>query len=597
MRDNESADELRVSILFVGPTVSPEMLVEWYHESHETDALVLAKDPPTDHYGRSIRRQASHHLDAAGWRVPDGLINAGGHLGVAGKPVDAAAWFAAFEREDHERDELLRTVRSPAAVVDTLEAMLEDAIVPTPDGWYPRARGRVRGDGDALARRHSTLAKALPSFDVGVAPDALGRARPTAFAREALTSYVDWCLEGGIVTPGIRNAMAAHLDSVEPTSDETLLLVDGEPTAAPLTIAKQATASRLTVAVPVVPTGRLRRAWFGSAAEIEQAIIDRLAGVDEYSGTPRLLTTQGGSCTASSIDDGEAIKQELLDVNRLPASISHVEATDPTASALTVLDRLGRPADACIVVSTRQQARRFMRLAASGATPVARGGEVDPFQTRIATLSLAWLRIIQGVRPDRGWAVVLDSAGCTWGDLEAWLDGDERPAAFATLRGELAGLPNGLAVIGSVARRYGADPRATETLISALVDGDEVPSTAATLDRLASTAPAVRLPEPPEDRATVRTTPPGELTPVVIHVTADNQHPGAALTYRPPLGVQTTRTIETVDGHPLELSDPYWAALAPARTERTARNDHRVIASLARATERGIVVGPDGQVY
>lgn len=585
---SEADTDPAITVAFVDPAITDEALAGHHRQHHGDDAAILAPtSPPT---AMSPAERATRHLDATGWVLPEGVVHAGRLLGDRSRRPDAAAWLAAFERASPGHESALGTVRSPAALVETLERLLADGAIPAPTGWATGGDRLVAGDKDALAARHDAIAATLPGFDVGIAAESLGRSEPLELARDALVHYLGWCLDAGIVTRGMRLAVATHTTAPPAMADDVLLLSAGLPEGGELAVATRAADTSLTVAVPIAPVDH-HTAWPLGPTELVRAIERRLPAAQPVECRHVRVTDDG-----LTFDQADPAALPPVPADRLPDHRSSVWVDDPLEHTIERLEALVgddgtvAPGACCVVVPTRRHARRFMRLCATRGVPAARAGTIDPFATRVATLSLAWLRILEGIQTDRAWAVVLDAAGCTWGDLETWLDTEERPAAFASLRGELGALDSGPAVIAAVAERYGADSRATDALLAA-VTRDDVPTPAATLRRLEGDAEAVALGPPPADRVAVRTEAPPEPTEVVLHVVDPPDRSDPAVVYRPPLGIQRTRQLVDLDGHVLERTDGHWGALAPARADGASRSRRLAERSLARATGRSERIG------
>lgn len=237
-----------------------------------------------------------------------------------------------------------------------------------------------------------------------------------------------------------------------------------------------------------------------------------------------------------------------------------------------------------------------MRLGDDRAMALARTGPIDPFVTAPAVLGLAWLCIVAGRQADRGWAVVLEHAGCTAGDIEAWLDTDDRPAALAAVRSDLKRLADGPAILGAVAERYGLDPRATAALLEAVSgehSGAVSPTDAiATIERgRGRTTRCLTSPASTEVALTTAVAATDWRPAIAVHRLEDPSESGAPLGYRPPLGLRWRETVVDRDGHPRSAPDPPWASLAAVRDPPAVRAARSALETARWADELTIVVG------
>ncbi|MFB6153448.1 MAG: 3'-5' exonuclease, partial [Halodesulfurarchaeum sp.] len=199
--------------------------------------------------------------------------------------------------------------------------------------------------------------------------------------------------------------------------------------------------------------------------------------------------------------DGAAIREEITGLTSATAhEESRIEAfAGPTDEYAAIFERIGeivgneayavtdeetgetRPptlADITVLTRTRDFGREFQRRAAAYDLPVAYEGEVELLTTDQALLVLAWLRILEGVRADRGWAVVLERAGYTLSEVEHLLEYDHEeydriPDDLAAFRASLAALESVVGVARRVLDRYGFDDAYADGVIELL---DEVVS-------------------------------------------------------------------------------------------------------------------------
>lgn len=590
--------ESTVRIGIIHPTTTAAEVANGWRELPEvgdSSLIVTVGDLPEIDRSRTIEEQATRHLTAAGWVMPDSSTHAGQYLGeYHGDGIDAETWMTRFERTAPDHQRFFQAVRSPTAIVDTLETILADGILPGEAGFTDADLERLQGDSTALRHRCDRIADAIPTFDPDPVIDAIHRAGSVDLVHAALKEYLQTCVDSGTCTSGLLLAAGGGHD-VEAEVDHLLMLSAGVPPAAAIDIALD-TATEVSIAVTAT---RSHTDWPFDASTLARWVSMSAphASIDVV-GVIR-PDRAGTSGVTGSLDS-------LFSEDQLTASCWTHRVEDPVAGAIDIVDRLAsagasrepdaeEPSDICVVLDSDRQARRFMRLASANEVPAARSGSIEVFRTRVAILSLAWLRIIEGINPDRGWAVVLEAAGCSPGDLEAWLERDERPTAFLGFRRELSSLEHGLAVVAAVAERYGADGRATHALLS-LFNDENPPTTNDVLNQIASgivDGPRVRLEADPARHVRVLSGRPMERYPVVVHIDAATEESTPALVYRPPLGVHQTRTIVEVDGHPIERADPRWSTLEIIRPDGFERRQQRAYTSCARATEHAIVVGTD----
>lgn len=515
---------------------------------------------------------AERTLDATGLTVPDGIAHAGRSIPPGNGPTRSARdWVARLDAAADTPSDRLATVRDPAALAATVRALLMAGIVPGPNGLTDEGRRRLRGDPAAIETRLAVLAERVPAVD----PDRVSASRDgswdalEAFAEDLLVGYLRWCLDTGRVPPALRVALAASTQVADPV--EQVLLDGGAfPPAALLALAARSATDRLTVVAGGSADARL--AWRPS----KETVARHVAGA-----------------AAVPVED---VSVSTIEVD--PAPVDWVRATDPVAVAVEHLgERAGdgaAPVD-LVVAPTAATARRCLRLGGGGATRLARGGRVSVTRTAPAVLGLAWLRIVTGRRADRGWAVVLEHEGCSPGDIEAWLDGDDRPAALAAFRSDLKRLADGPAIVAAVARRYQLDPRATGAvleLLSTRAGGAVAPGeTLAVLARADHPDDRVHLEPPPTDAIQVVTEPGSGSPNRAIHVLEDPVSSRGSLVYAPPLGLFATRSLVTVSGERIELEDTAWTATAAVRDPPAERAVRAARVTAGRAVDGVTLVG------
>lgn len=604
---------LDAAVSILAPEVEPKSYIDQWKSMQDDGAttLILVQGGPDNDEFRTVTNQAKKHVTAAGSIVPEPFIHAGESIVTnPAVPFDATAWFDEYQRNVTAHRDLIQTVRSPAAVSEQLEETLADGLIPTSDGWTSAATTRLRGDRAALRRRSDDLAEAVPAVNPGAILEAHDASDLLEAYRTLLTSYLRYRLERGHPSENQLLAYAMHHD-VEPTADEVLLLCTDRPARGAVKLAADTATESVTVAIEAVPSVKSRDAWpltcRGLNDQVATAIDDAIASELRC----QIVKTEDSQLDMVDVGAGDTGERAaLLGVNRLRCTPLAYQATDPLEGVIELMNRWqvdgeGPPLtestaleDVVIVVPTTRHARRLMRLATQVSLPLARAGIIEPFRTRIAVLSLAWLRILEEIRPARGWAVVLEEAGCSPGDIEAWLDGNERPAAMAGFKSDLSRLSSGPAVVAAVADRYNTDDRATHALLASLELAGQQPSPAATLEVLANqftTGPRRRLEPAPNTHVQIRTDPPPSDTEVVIHVDEIREKSTPAIDYCHPLGVHRTRAIHTIDGQAIERPDLDWKTLQIVRPGATEYRRWRAIASSAKANTHAIIVG-DGTV-
>lgn len=601
----------------VGPSlmlamITPEMDVDsvvkcWGRQfDPDSDTLVLSDRPlHGETRYQSVYELAGRHLQSVGWTVPEPMVHEGRSCAPGTTDeFEPDGWFEGYAHHSEDADDLLQTVRSPTALTGTLEATIKDGIVPSADGWYSDGEKRLRGDSEALEERVEQLSKAVASLDEEIIHSAFNGEDMLDEYRDILSDYLEYRLERGIPSEAQLLAYASGHD-IEPIAEHVLLLTNS-PSNAAVDIARNSASTTVCIAVDALPQPGNHVAWplegdehlqrlttgTDQAVEIEHAVFER----------------DGGESAIRHVEPtSQTIRSRLFDIDHSEATIWSYHDDDPIKAVVELLKRMesgtdispfetvDSPDDIAIVVPKSRHARRFARLASKSTIPFSRSGRVEIARTRIAILSLAWLRIIQNCRSSRGWAVVLEGLGCTPGDIERWLDSEERPASLASFKSDLNQLDHGPAVIAAVAERYGADHRTTNALLGAIsATIGEQPSKSETLDRLLEwlgDSQRIRLESVPSPDVQLATESPSEATSVIVHVDLPTEQSTPALAYIPPLGLHRTRTIVTQNGHPIEQTDPHWQTLQALRPDSSDFRRWSAIASSRVAEDHIIIVG------
>ncbi len=601
----ESDATLRLAVL--GPEVALDTFADSWQARADTggDSLVLIEDPSgTLERMPTVCDQARSHLTMAGWTIPDAVLHGGQEIPATnGSRFEPASWFEMFHQKFGETYPAIQTVRSPQSLVDTLEACLIDGVIPAADGWPDDAIARLQGDRTGLRQRCENLADSVPAVDTEVLLESFAVEPPLELLKAALESYLAYRLDRGAISCGQLQAYASQHE-VESSAGKVLLVSTGRPSGTAIDIARDAADHSMTVAVTATPSPAAISPWPATLDELSTQIAARVEDTraDEVPQYTIESLAADLEVTARS-PPARGVRAGLLDQDRCPATVSTHLVTDPIEGALDFLEprddaarALEIPTDGSdlwIVVPTPRHARRLMRLANQRSLQVARAGQVDVFRTRLAVLSLAWLRILKGVRADRGWAVVLEEAGCSPGDIEAWLAANERPAALAGFKSDLASIPTGPAVINAVADRYGTDGRTTHAVLTAISGPTGPPTTAETLRTLddgIQDGHHVQLEPPASAYARVATCPPQTPAETVVHVDTSIEDATPALVYVPPLGVHRTRRVVSMDGHALERPNFAWETRTALLPGAMSRRQWRAIDSLSKATNEAIVV-------
>lgn len=531
----------------------------------------------------TVAELAERSLETEGSEIPVPNVHAGRPIPESSRGTERReAWFDRWYRRQSGHDDRLSVIGGAADLVTVLEGLVRDRVLPTPDGWIDGAEGRLIGDDATIRRRLAAIGSVVSGIDESTVEEAVSadRVEAVSFAHDALTSYLEWCLDHDAVTDTQRIGYASTAPA-GPSVDHVIIGGTGVGMAS-ATLASATAGSTLSVVTgPDSPDG-VEEAWRIRPEMIAGAL------------------------------DTEPPSDPLQSIASFDADIWERSTGDPIADALAAIERslagdtLGvdepprapSPADICVVTTTDAQARRLMRHARTGGLSLARVGEVAICRTDVALLSLAWLRIVTGNRAKRGWAVVLERAGCSPGDLEAWLDGNDKPSDLAAVRSDLKRLGDGHAIVEAVARRYGLDSRATTALqgaIAELVSGVSSPDRTRQAIEVGVERHLTRhLEEPRGDVVTVlASATSARPSPIMIHVGDRDPGPSRSITYTPPLGLRMRRSIVRVDGTPIERPDPNWETLVVLRTPPLGRRSAILRRRLAAARDHGIVTGKD----
>ena len=221
--------------------------------------------------------------------------------------------------------------------------------------------------------------------------------------------------------------------------------------------------------------------------------------------------------------------------------------------------------DIAILTRKRDFGRELQTRAAEVGVPMAYEGGVELFETDHAVLVLAWLRILEDPHSRRGWAVVLEEAGYTLGEIDHVLETGAYPENMVAFRERLAGLDT----VGTVARRildrYGFEDAYADGLVSALQGafegtngnrGDVVRFVERSLDAGATHEVSD---SPGEDSVTVQTIHAAKGLEHPIVIVADlNRHsfpPSGGggrgrICYRDPIGLRQTHLYGDDHGRP-----------------------------------------------
>lgn len=511
-------------------------------------------------------------LDRTGWTVPTGCVHGGRTIPEGGDPaVRARDWLAAFEDEHPRHGDRLRVVDRASDLVDVLEFLIADGIVPGPGGFDSGAGRRLRGSPEAFDRRLEAIAQRVPTVDGDAVRAAFeaDRSERETFAREALASYLGWCLDRNRVSDRQIVAYAAR----RAPAGAGPVVVDAGPR-------------------PLAPVLRL------AAVEVSRptTVVTGASGGSRWAWNPTTETILDHFRTVAGLTDAEI---DTTDEPIRYAPTGLIEAGDPDVALLDqVADVLDGNGDGIAVVApTRATARRLMRLGTDRQLPLARSGRIEPFLTAPAVLGLAWLRVVAGRQADRGWAAALGHEGCSAGDIEAWLETDDKPAALAAFRSDLKRLGDGRAILAAVANRYGLDARSTAAVVGEI--GADATATVSPTDAIAAIERGRRL-----ARRTTLEDPPEADVPVLAGVDPDRPGPAVAihrleefdpwdrgLAYAPPLGLRWRRTTVTYGNRPTIGTDPGWASLAALRDPPAVRAVDAARVSAGWARDRAILVG------
>ncbi len=533
-------------------------------------------------------------LRAHSFAVPQGAIGAGRPLESHRDPRSMADdWVAHLYADEPAGAAHLETVSKPVAFVEALERLLNAAIIPTTDGWIADGASVVAGDRERVTHRTEELSTAGPSLDHEVVEEALelDRTDMTESLHETLESYLCWCRNHEAVSE-IQRRVYATLGTDHAHTDHLVYVSQGAP--APLTALLMERLADVSVSVvtglqpgngpppawgrPIDTVATRWRRWRTDASV-------------EYHPDPR------GPAAYHALAAGRRPRrppQQPALVGAMPS-----DPLDATLDLLTGLAEVeeSSPSELLVITGHPRTASRLMRRATS-ALPLARVGAVPIARTPVSVLGLAWLRILEGRREDRGWAVVLERAGCSAGDLEAWLEADEKPTELVTLRARLRDL-DGRGVLRAVTAEYDLDRRITNTLLDRL--GDTGRSRGETLSWLTDEHdrnPTARVNSPTDDA--IRVCPaesrPSDPVETVIHLDEEPMDASGPLVVRPPLGVRWRRRAVDIAGQALEVQAWPWATLRALTDGTTVRRRRRIAGSLAIATERVVLLGSSAAV-
>ncbi len=587
-------EAVEVTIVPVRPGIPITTVLDEHLDDIDRSSLVVADDLIDEYLrtagigSRSFGELATSRLDQAGWEIPTPLVDAGEPITATGDPIPVAdTWFNAFLNHHPRFQDMLGVVPEAREVVATLERLIADGIIPTAEGWVDNGLGRLQGDASAMRMRLDERQSVVSGIDTEIVQEALdcGRYELLDFAEVGLRHYLRWCRARGKVTTAQRIAYASHQEHPAPF-EHVCCVVDGLPAIARLKLLTSAAISEMTLIGAVTHPARSPGAWL----ETDTQVIDRL---DQELTHPDRLEIESEASAAGS------------DVTT--ATVWHEPVDDPVIDSLRVIDAMltdgfgeseaVRPDDIRVITETPQQARRLIRLARNRALELARAGNVAIYRTPLAVLSIAWLRIISGHDVDRGWAVVLEQAGCSAGDLEAWLGSGDKPAVFAAMRSDLKQLDDGLAVIAAISSRYDVDDRSTAALLEHLdrtLDGWSTPlAVLSHLEAGFERGRSVTIGEAETGLIEVVTTrdPVVAFSPIIIHVGDGLTWSHGRLTYAPPLGLHLTHTTVDVEGQPVEIGHPNWQTLAVVRDHYQLPRRYAARRSVTQARDHAILLG------
>ena len=128
--------------------------------------------------------------------------------------------------------------------------------------------------------------------------------------------------------------------------------------------------------------------------------------------------------------------------------------------------------DIAVFSRTRSFARELLAAAVDCGIPMLYEGGIELFHTDAAKLVLAWLRILDGDRPE-GWAAVLLAAGYPLNGIKQRIERGDYPLDLQGFRRALAAADSLGAVLRAVLGRYGYDGPIADALIAELIDSYE----------------------------------------------------------------------------------------------------------------------------
>jgi ATP-dependent exoDNAse (exonuclease V) beta subunit (contains helicase and exonuclease domains) len=126
--------------------------------------------------------------------------------------------------------------------------------------------------------------------------------------------------------------------------------------------------------------------------------------------------------------------------------------------------------DIAVLSRTREFALDLRRKASEHGIPVAIEGGMELFVTRPGILLLAWLRIVESRKPDRGWAVVLEEAGYTKTEMEHILEEEDYPQNMLEFKDELEAAPDISTIAATVFRRHRVENALADRITHVLQD-------------------------------------------------------------------------------------------------------------------------------
>ena len=128
--------------------------------------------------------------------------------------------------------------------------------------------------------------------------------------------------------------------------------------------------------------------------------------------------------------------------------------------------------DIAVFSRTRSFARELLATAVDCGIPMQYEGGIRLYHTDAAKLVLAWLRILDGDRPD-GWAAVLTAAGYPLHGIKQRIDRGDYPLDLQGFRRALAGAESIGAALRAILGRYGYGGPIADALTAELIDSYE----------------------------------------------------------------------------------------------------------------------------